>query len=55
MKKKPATKKKAAAVQPKTLNVNLAYVSEIIDESIATMMAMRALIHELVAEKEARK
>ena len=44
MKKKPTTKK-AAAVKPKTLNVNLAYVDEIADESIATFMALRALIH----------
>lgn len=47
MKPAKSTKKKAAAVQPKTkpLNVNLAYVDEIADESIATMMALRALIH----------
>ena len=37
--------KKAAVVKPKTLNTNLRYVDEIADESIATFMALRALIH----------
>jgi len=50
--KKKLTTKKAAAVKPKTINVNLDYVDQIFDESIATMMAMRALIHELVAENK---
>lgn len=55
MKTKKTTKKVAKPCQAKTLNVNIAYVDQIIDESIATMMAMRALIHELIADKEARK
>lgn len=43
---------KAAAVKSKTnhLNVNLDYVDEIADESIASLMAMRALIHQQADE-----
>jgi hypothetical protein len=55
--KKPKTTKKAAAVKPKTnyLNVNVAYVQEIADEAIATIMALRALVEQLAAEKEKRQ
>jgi hypothetical protein len=56
--KKPKTTKKAAAVKPKTsnLNVNLEYVEAIADESIATIMALRALVRQLATElEEARK
>jgi hypothetical protein len=45
---KPAKTPKKVAKAPaaaKQLNVNLAYVDEIADESIATFMALRALIH----------
>jgi hypothetical protein len=42
--KKP--KAKPAAVQPKT-NVNVEYVQEICDESIATIMALNALVRQL--------
>lgn len=52
------TTKKAAARQPKTqpLNVNIECVEEICDESIATIMALRALVARLASElKEARK
>lgn len=53
MKKK--TTKKAAAVKPKT-KVNVAYVEEIADESIATIMALRSLVRLLADElKEVRK
>ena len=55
MKKPKTTKKKAAAVKPKT-NVNVEYVEEIADESIATIMALRALVRQLATElQEARK
>jgi len=57
MKKPKTTKKKAAAVKPKTIhNVNVEYVEEIADESIATIMALRGLVRLLAEElKEARK
>jgi hypothetical protein len=54
---KPAKKttKKAAAVKPKT-NINVEYVEAIADESIATIMALRALVRQLATElEEARK
>jgi hypothetical protein len=49
--------KKAAAVKPKTrqYNVNLAYVEQIADESIATIMALRGLVAQLAAQLEDRK
>ena len=55
--KKPKTTKKAPAVKAKTqyLNVNVAYVQEIADEAIATIMALRALVEQLAAEKERRQ
>jgi hypothetical protein len=58
---KPAkrTKKKASVRKaPKTrnLNVNVEYVEAIADESIATIMALRALVRQLATElQEARK
>lgn len=57
MKTAKSTKKKAAAVKPKTtnLNVNLEYVEQICDESIATLMALRGLVRMLVQELEDRK
>jgi hypothetical protein len=50
---KPAKKttKKAAAVKPKT-NVNVEYLEQIADESIATIMALRALVRQLATELE---
>jgi hypothetical protein len=55
MKTAKTTKKKAAAVKPKT-NVNVEYVEEIADESIATIMALRSLVRLLAEElKGARK
>jgi hypothetical protein len=55
MKTAKATKKKAAAVKPKT-NVNIEYVEAIADESIATIMALRGLVRLLAEElKEIRK
>ena len=55
MKTKKTTK--AAAVKPKTkhLNVNIEYVEQIADESIATIMALRALVRQLAEALEARK
>jgi hypothetical protein len=55
--KKPKTTKKAPAVKAKTIhNVNIEYVEAIADESIATIMALRALVRQLATElKEARK
>ena len=54
--KKPKTTKKAAAVQPKTANIDVEYVEQIADESIATIMALRSLVRLLADElKEARK
>jgi hypothetical protein len=53
---KPAkknTKKKAAVVKPKTVNVE--YVKQIADEATATVMALRALVVQLANELEARK
>jgi hypothetical protein len=58
MKPAKGTKKKASARKaPKTnyLNVNVAYVQEIADEAVATIMALRALVEQLAAEKEGRK
>jgi hypothetical protein len=58
MKPAKSTKKKAAAVKPKTsnLNVNVEYLEQIADESIATIMALRALVRQLATElQEARK
>ena len=57
---KPAKKttKKAPAVKAKTrtLNVNMDAVFEMADESIATIMALRALVVTLANElEEARK
>jgi hypothetical protein len=54
--KKPKTTKKAAAVKPEQANINVEYVEQIADESIATIMALRSLVRLLADElKEARK
>ena len=58
MKPAKSTKKKASARKaPKTtLNVNVEYVEQIADESIATIMALRALVRQLANKlEEARK
>jgi hypothetical protein len=57
MKTAKKTTKKAAAVKPKArnYNVNLEYVNQIADESIATIMALRGLINQLVAQLEKSK
>jgi hypothetical protein len=58
MKPAKSTKKKASAPKaPKTtLNVNVEYVEQIADESIATIMALRALVRKLATElQEVRK
>jgi len=58
MKPAKSTKKKASARKaPKTtLNINVEYVEAIADESIATIMALRALVRQLATElEEARK
>ena len=57
MKTAKKTTKKAAAVKPKArnYNVNLEYVNKIADESIATIMALRGLINQLVAQLEKSK
>jgi hypothetical protein len=58
MKPAKSTKKKASAPKaPKTVyNVNVEYVEQIADESIATIMALRALVRQLATElEEARK
>jgi hypothetical protein len=54
MKTAKSTKKKASARKaPKTtLNVNVEYVEAIADESIATIMALRALVRQLATELE---
>jgi hypothetical protein len=56
MKPAKATKKASARKAPKTnLNVNVEYVEAIADESIATIMALRALVRQLAnALQEAR-
>jgi hypothetical protein len=52
--KKP--KAKATAVKPpRQYNVNIEYVNQIADESIATIMAFRSLIGRLVAQQEKSK
>jgi hypothetical protein len=51
--KKPA--KKTAAAKPKPSTINLEYVNEIADESIATILALRALVNQLVAQQENSK
>jgi hypothetical protein len=57
MKTAKSTKKASARKAPKTtLNVNVEYVEQIADESIATIMALRALVRQLATElEEARK
>jgi len=57
MKPAKGTKKKASARKaPKTTNINVEYVEQIADESIATIMALRSLVRLLADElKEARK
>ncbi len=58
MKPAKSTKKKASARKaPKTtLNINVEFVEQIADESIATIMALRALVRQLANElEEARK
>jgi len=50
MKTRKNTTKKAAAVKPKPLNVNLDYVDQITDEATTTTMALRALIHTMANE-----
>ena len=58
MKPAKSTKKKASAPKaPKTVyNVNVEYVEQIADESIATIMALRALVRKLATElQEVRK
>jgi hypothetical protein len=52
MKNKPTTKK-PAAVKPKatTRTINLAYVEQIADEAIATVLALRAVIVQLADER----
>jgi hypothetical protein len=57
MKTAKKTTKKAAAVKPKArnYNVNTEYVNQIADESIATIMALRGLINQLVAQLEKSK
>lgn len=51
------TTKKAAAVKPETkpLNVNVEYVEQIADESIATIMALRGLVRMLAERLEDHK
>jgi hypothetical protein len=57
MKPAKSTKKASAPKAPKTtLNINVEYVEQIADESIATIMALRALVRQLANElEEARK
>jgi hypothetical protein len=57
MKTAKKTTKKAAAVKPKTQylnNVNVDYVQKICDESIATIMALNALVRQLADRLEDR-
>lgn len=54
--KKKTTTRKPAAVKPNPANINIEYLEQIADESIATIMAMRSLVRRLADElKEARK
>ena len=57
MKTAKSTKKASARKAPKTTsNINVEYVEQIADESIATIMALRALVRQLATElEEARK
>ena len=57
MKPAKSTKKASARKAPKTnyLSVNVEYVQQIADEAIATLMALRALVEQLAAEKEKRQ
>ena len=56
MKPAKSTKKKAAAVKPKTdLQVNIEYVEQIADEAIATVMVLRALVRQLAMKLEDNK
>lgn len=55
--RKPTKKiaKASAAAKNTPLNVNREYVEQIADEAMSTIMALRALIAMLVADREARK
>ncbi len=56
MKPAKSTKKASTRKAPKTTNINVEYVEQIADESIATIMALRSLVRLLADElKEARK
>jgi hypothetical protein len=59
MKPAKSTKKASAPKAPKTTrnrNINVEYVEQIADKSIATIMALRALVRQLATElEEARK
>jgi hypothetical protein len=53
MKPAKSTKKASARKAPKTtFNVNVEYLEQIADESIATIMALRALVRQLATELE---
>jgi hypothetical protein len=55
MKTAKSTTKKAAVVKPKTtIKPNLEYVQKICDESIATIMALNALVRQLADRPEDR-
>lgn len=47
--------KAPAKAKNRHFNVNVDYVEQIADESIATIMALRALVRQLATELEARK
>jgi hypothetical protein len=57
MKTAKGAKKKAAAVKPKTsnLNVNVEYLEQIADEAISTIMVLRALVAQLAMKLEDNK
>jgi hypothetical protein len=57
MKTAKGTKKKASVRKaPKTnLQVNIEYVEQIADESIATIMVLRALVRQLAEKLEAQQ
>jgi hypothetical protein len=57
MKPAKSKTKKAAAVKPKTsnLNVNVEYLEQIADEAIATVMVLRALVAQLAMKLEDNK
>lgn len=53
--KKPTKKAAKKRVTTHTENINLEYLQECVDDAVATLMAVNAIVRMLVAEREANK